>query len=82
MFSLIPVICTNYNPQSILNQVVFSLLSTVYVRADPDVCFERIKKRCRKEEALVPFVRYSFTLRYNACMILNGFTFYQLCTCL
>lgn len=27
----------------------------VYVRADPEVCFERIKKRSRKEEALVPF---------------------------
>ncbi|XP_076442233.1 thymidine kinase 2, mitochondrial-like [Babylonia areolata] len=27
----------------------------VYVRADPEVCYERIKKRCRKEEALVPF---------------------------
>ncbi|KAK7490842.1 hypothetical protein BaRGS_00017898 [Batillaria attramentaria] len=27
----------------------------VYVRADPEVCFERIQKRSRKEEALVPF---------------------------
>lgn len=27
----------------------------VYVRAEPEVCFERIKRRSRKEEALVPF---------------------------
>ncbi|KAK7112780.1 hypothetical protein V1264_012174 [Littorina saxatilis] len=27
----------------------------VYVRADPEVSFDRIKKRSRKEEALVPF---------------------------
>lgn len=27
----------------------------VYVRADPEICFERIQKRSRKEEALVPY---------------------------
>ncbi|PVD38011.1 hypothetical protein C0Q70_00616 [Pomacea canaliculata] len=32
-----------------------SLDLIVYVKADPEVCYERIKKRSRKEEALVPF---------------------------
>ncbi|KAL8576618.1 hypothetical protein ACOMHN_025093 [Nucella lapillus] len=27
----------------------------VYVRADPEICYERVKKRSRKEEACVPF---------------------------
>ena len=33
-----------------------SLFVTVYLRASPEICFERIKKRARTEEACVPFV--------------------------
>jgi len=32
------------------------LFCSVYLRADPEVCYRRIKLRDRKEEAGVPFV--------------------------
>lgn len=40
----------------------------VYLRADPEICFERIKKRSRKEECCVPFVSTNVTqkLSYTA----------------
>ena len=31
----------------------------VYLRATPEVCYQRIKKRDRKEESPIPFVSYT-----------------------
>ena len=43
-------------------------ISTVYLRADPETCYERLKKRSRKEEAGVPIVSIVFeSFNYNAC---------------
>ena len=36
----------------------------VYLRADPDVCYERLKKRDRKEEACVPKVKPLYPQKY------------------
>lgn len=44
--------------------VLFSI--AVYLRAPPEVCYERLKRRNRQEEAGVPYVRATFYV-VNLC---------------
>lgn len=38
----------------------------VYLQTSPKVCYERLKRRCREEEKIIPLVRSSFnTCGYN-----------------
>ena len=48
------------NLAQVLNITLNNLIS-VYLRAPPEVCYNRIKMRNRKEEAGVPFVSHDFT---------------------
>lgn len=33
---------------------------SVYLQTSPEVCYERLKRRCREEEKIIPLVKSSF----------------------
>lgn len=44
-----------------MNITIFFVM-TVYLQTSPEVCYERLKRRCREEEKLIPLVRSSFNI--------------------
>uniref|UniRef100_A0A493TRK3 Thymidine kinase 2 n=2 Tax=Anas TaxID=8835 RepID=A0A493TRK3_ANAPP len=44
----------------IQNNTDVSVDLIVYLQTSPEVCYERLKRRCREEEKIIPLVRSSF----------------------
>lgn len=38
----------------------------VYLQTSPEVCYERLKRRCREEEKIIPLVKSSFRMCGNS----------------
>lgn len=45
-----------------VNITIIFFVMTVYLQTSPEVCYERLKRRCREEEKLIPLVWSSFNI--------------------